>query len=101
MYRLQAISWAAAAGVASAILKHMVAVARPISDRRSRKRSCYRYLLWRRQRPIRPLIFYAFEQPIKPEGIPYSDDVARGIMIEPESNMEIDLLSWTQAIYSS
>jgi hypothetical protein len=101
MYRLQAISWVAAAGVGSAILKHMVAVARQISGKALPQTELLSLFAMAATATDPALIFYAFEQSIKPEGIPYSDDVARGIMIEPESNMEIDLLSWTQAIYSS
>jgi hypothetical protein len=38
------------------------------------------------------------EQSIEPERIADSDNVARGVVIKPESDVEIDLLCWTQTI---
>jgi hypothetical protein len=94
----------AAAGVASAITKRMVAVARPISGKalpQTQSLSAVEKLLWQQQRLIPPpsLISRACEQAIKPEGISDSDNIARSVVIESESDMEVDLLGWAQAIH--
>jgi hypothetical protein len=90
----------AAVEVVSAIPKHMVAVARPISGKRSDKSSYYRLskkLLRQQQRLIRPptLISRACEQAIKPEGISDSENIVGSVVIESDSHMKVDLLGWT------
>jgi hypothetical protein len=97
--RLRAISLVAAVEVVSAIPKHMVAVARPISGKRSDKSSYYRLSkkLLQQQRLIRPptLISRACEQAIKPEGISASENIVGSVVIESDSHMKVDLLGWT------
>src|ERR1700688_1549884 len=52
------------------------------------------------QLPMR-LLLTACEQSVDAERIPNADDVARGVVIEPESDVEIHLLSRAQTIHSS
>ena len=51
-----------------------------------------------RERAAKYFVWTRSKQTIKAERIPQSKDKVRSIVVQPEANMEVDLLSWRKAI---